>query len=66
MSSFNASKYISCVLIHNKNTNSGKYPNLVKTMHLKSQSVAIVVDSLPTNPSGDVMANIPICCYNLP
>ena len=56
MSSFNASEYISCILISNENTSSGKYPILVKTTLLTGKSG--VVASLPTNLSSDITSNI--------
>ena len=39
---------------------SGKCLTLVKTTHLTGQSGVTVVASLPTSPSRDVTANIPI------
>ena len=60
MSSFNGSQYISCILINNENTSSGNYLTLVKTTLLTGQCGVTVVASLPTSPSRDVTANIPI------
>ena len=57
MSSFNVSKYIS---IYNENKINGKLPTLVKTTLLPLQAWVTVVASLPTNPSREVTANIPI------
>ena len=64
MSSFKVSEYISCILINNENMSSGKYLTLVKTTLLMGQSGETVVASLPTSPSRDVMANIPILVGN--
>ena len=64
MSSFKVSEYISCILINNENMSSGKYLTLVKTTLLTGQSGETVVASLPTSPSRDVMANIPILVGN--
>ena len=60
MSSFNLSEYISYILINNENTSSGKEPTPVKSTLLPGQAQVIVVASLPTNPSRDVMLKIPI------
>ena len=60
MSSFNLSEYISYILINNENTSSGNYLTLVKTTLLTGQCRVTVVASLPTSPSRDVTANIPI------
>ena len=57
------SEYISCILINNENTSSGNYLTLVKTTLLTGQSGMTVVASLPTNPSPDVTANIPIWAW---
>ena len=65
MSSFNGSEYISCILINNENKSSGNYLTLVKTTLLTGQCGVTVVASLPTSPSGDVTANIPITQKNL-
>ena len=60
MSRFNGSEFISCILINNEKMSSGNYLTLVKTMLLTGQCGVTVVASLPTSPSRDVMANIPI------
>ena len=60
LSSFNVSEYISCILINSENMSSGKYLTLLKTTLLTGQSGVAVVASLPTSPSRDVTANIPI------
>ena len=46
--------------MNNKNMSSGKGLTLVKTTLLPGQERVTVVASLPTNPSCDVTANIPI------
>ena len=46
--------------MNNENISSGKGLTLVKTTLLPGQARVIVVASLPTNPSCDVTANIPI------
>ena len=46
--------------MNNENMSSGKGLTLVKTTFLPGQGRVTVVASLPTNPSCDVMANIPI------
>ena len=60
MSSFNLSEYICYILINKENTSLGKEPSPVKTTLLPGQACLIVVASLPTNPSRDVMLKIPI------
>ena len=60
MSFFNVSEYISCILINNENTSSGKWLTFVKTTLLPGHNGVSVVASLPTNQSRDVTANIPI------
>ena len=51
---------ISCILINNESTSSGNYPTLVKTTLLMGQYGVTVVASLPTSPSCDITANIPV------
>ena len=46
--------------MNNENMSSGKGLTLVKTTLLPGQERVTVVASLPTNPSSDVTANIPI------
>ena len=46
--------------MNNENMSSGKGLTLVKTTLLPGQERVTVVASLPTNPSCDVTANIPI------
>ena len=46
--------------MNSENISSGKGLTLVKTTLLPGQERVIVVASLPTTPSGDVTANIPI------
>ena len=46
--------------MNNENMSSGKGLTLVKTTLLPGQERVTVVASLPTTPSGDVTANIPI------
>ena len=56
--SFNVSEYISDILIKNENMSSGKCLTLVKATLLTGQGDGGA--SLPTYPSRDIMANIPI------
>ena len=63
ISSFNVSEYISCIIINNENTSSGKLLTLVKTTLLPGHNGVSVVASLPTSQSRDVTANIPIQMY---
>ena len=65
MSPFNISEYISDILINTENMSSGKLPSLVKTTLLPGQNGTTAMAFLPTNPSRDVTANIPIDSYNL-
>ena len=51
--------------MNNENMSSGKGRTLVKTTLLPGQERWAVVASLPTNPSCDVTANIPIGSLNL-
>ena len=46
--------------MNNENMSSGKGLTLVKTTLLSGQERVTVVASLPTSPSCDVTANIPI------
>ena len=46
--------------MNNENMSSGKGLTIVKTTLLPGQERMTVVASLPTNPSCDVTANIPI------
>ena len=46
--------------MNNKNMSSGKGLTLVKTTLLPGQERVTVVASLPTSPSCDIRANIPI------
>ena len=48
------------IQMNNENMSSGKGLTLVKTTLLPGQERVTVVASLPTNPSCDVTANIPI------
>ena len=50
--------------MNNENMSSGKGLTLVKTTLLPGQERVTVVASLPTSPSCDVTANIPICYIN--
>ena len=54
------SEYISCILINNENMSSGNKLTLVKTTLLTGQCGVTVVASLPTSPSREITANIPI------
>ena len=55
-----------CILINKENTSSSKHLTLVKTTLFTSQSRETVVASLPSNPSRDVMAVIPIVIWLQP
>ena len=51
--------------MNNENMSSGKGLTLVKTTLLPGQERVTLVASLPTTPSGDVTANIPIAILDL-
>ena len=51
--------------MNNENISSGKGLTFEKTTLLSGQERVTVVTSLPTNPSCDVTANIPICLFSI-
>ena len=65
MPSFKVVGYISYILNKQRNTSSGMWSTLVKTTLLPGHNGVTVVVSLPTIPSHDVTANIPIVYYSL-